>query len=84
MVWQLERNHDTLTCEIREARNSDGYEFVVSSRTEPPRTLRYRSPTELIDGFLQAGSALEAEGWQPLRKRWPQGGGGSVAQLFQP
>jgi hypothetical protein len=65
MVWLLERNGDVLTCEIRERIDSTEYEFEVASRRGPAETLRFASPTDLINGFLRKQTALQAEGWRP-------------------
>jgi hypothetical protein len=65
MVWLLERNDDVLTCEIRQPIDSAEYEFEVASRRGPAETLRFGSPTDLINGFLRKQTALQAEGWRP-------------------
>jgi hypothetical protein len=65
MVWLLERNKDLLRCEIRQPIGSTDYEFEVASRQGPAETLRFGSPTELINGFLRRQTALRAEGWRP-------------------
>jgi hypothetical protein len=65
VIWMLQRNNDVLTCEIRPATNSPGYEFAVASKRGPAETLRFGSPTELINGYLRCQSALRAHGWRP-------------------
>jgi hypothetical protein len=65
MVWMLERNRDMLTCEIRQPIGSSEYEFRVAAPHGPAETLRFSSPTELIDGFLRRQTALRAQGWRP-------------------
>jgi hypothetical protein len=65
MVWLLERNNDVLTCEIRQADNSNDFEFEVASRRGPAETMRFGSPTELISGFLRRQTTLQAQGWRP-------------------
>ena len=65
MVWLLQRNKDVLTCEIRQATNASTYEFEVASKRGPAETLRFESPTELINGYLRWQTALRAQGWQP-------------------
>jgi hypothetical protein len=37
------------------------YEFEVASRRGPAETLRFGSPTDLINGFLCRQPALQAE-----------------------
>ena len=64
MVWLLQRNKDVLTCEIRQATNAI-YEFEVASKRGPAETLRFESPTELINGYLRWQTALRAQGWRP-------------------
>jgi hypothetical protein len=65
MVWLLERNNDVLTCEIRQTPDSTAFEFELASRRGPAETLRFNSPTELINGFLRRQTALQAQGWRP-------------------
>jgi hypothetical protein len=65
MIWLLERNDDVLMCEIRQADDSTCYEFEVASRRGPEETLQFDSPTELINGFLQKQTSLQAQGWRP-------------------
>ena len=65
MVWLLQRNDDVLTCEIRQATSSRAYEFEVASRRGPAETIRFNSPTELINGYLRWQTALRAQGWRP-------------------
>ena len=65
MVWLLERNDDVLTCEIRETSDATGFEFELAPRCGPAETLRFNSPTELINGFLRRQTALQAQGWRP-------------------
>ena len=70
MVWLLERNDDVLTCEIRQSIDLTEYEFEVVSRRGPAETLRFGSPTDLINGFLRKQTALQAEGWRPRAFRY--------------
>jgi hypothetical protein len=65
MVWLLERDTDLLLCEIRQPIGSTEYEFEVASQTGLNETVRFRSATDLIDGFLQRQTALQAQGWRP-------------------
>ena len=65
MNWLLQRNNDVLTCEIRQATNSSTYEFEVASKRGPAETVRFDSPTDLINGYLRWQSALQAQGWRP-------------------
>jgi hypothetical protein len=65
MVWLLQRKDDLLLCEIRQAADSSAYEFALASREGPAETLRFSSATELLNGFLQRQTALQAQGWRP-------------------
>ena len=65
MVWQLQRNNDVLTCEIRESANPRHYEFEVASKRGPAETMRFASPTDLINSYLRWQTALRAQGWRP-------------------
>ena len=65
MVWLLQRNNDILTCEIREGVRPREYEFEVASKRGPAETLRFDSPTELINSYLRWQTALRAQGWRP-------------------
>jgi hypothetical protein len=65
MVWLLERNKDLLLCEIRQPFGSSEYEFEVAPRGGPAETMRFGSPTDLINGFLRRQTALQAQGWRP-------------------
>ncbi|PYR91186.1 MAG: hypothetical protein DMF84_17940 [Acidobacteria bacterium] len=66
MIWFLERNRDLVICEIRRAGDaSPAYEFEVATGDAPPRTQRFNSPTELIDGYLREQAQLRAQGWRP-------------------
>ena len=65
MIWLLERDNDMLTCEIRQASDSPGYEFEVASPRGRAETVRFGSPTDLINGYLRWQSALRAQGWRP-------------------
>lgn len=65
MVWLLERDTDLLLCEIRQPIGSTEYEFEVASQTGLNETVRFRSATDLINGFLQRQTALQAQGWRP-------------------
>ena len=65
MVWMLERNDDVITCEIRQATNSTDYEFEVNSMRGRAQTVRFASPTDLINGYLRWQSALRGQGWRP-------------------
>ena len=67
MVWLLQRNNEILTCEIREGERPRQYEFEVASKRGPAETLRFDSPTDLINSLppLADGAArtrLAAEG----------------------
>jgi hypothetical protein len=64
MIWFLERNTDLVICEIRRAEDA-AYEFEVAASDGPPRTQRFNSPTELIDGYLREQAHLRAQGWRP-------------------
>lgn len=65
MIWLLERDTDLLLCEIRQPIGSTEYEFEVASQTGLNETERFRSATDLINGFLQRQTALQAQGWRP-------------------
>ena len=65
MTWLLQRNNDVLMCEIRQATDSSDYEFEVASKRGPAETLRFRSATDLINGYLRWQSALRGQGWRP-------------------
>ena len=65
MVWLLQRNNDILTCEIREGERPREYEFEVASKRGPAETLRFESPTDLINSYLRWQTALRAQGWRP-------------------
>ena len=65
VTWMLQRNNDVLTCEIRQAADSSDYEFAVASTRGRADTVRFRSATELIDGYLRWQSALRGHGWRP-------------------
>ena len=66
MIWFLERNTDLVICEIRRTQDaSPAYEFEVAASDGPPRTQRFDSPTELIDGYLREQAQLRAQGWRP-------------------
>ena len=66
MIWFLERNTDLVICEIRRTADaSQAYEFEIAAGDGPPRTHRYSSPTELIDGYLREQAHLRAQGWRP-------------------
>jgi hypothetical protein len=65
MVWQLQRNNDVLTCEIRQGTSARAFEFEVVSRRGPAETVRFNSPTDLINGYLRWQTALRAQGWRP-------------------
>ena len=65
MVWVLEKNDNVLLCEIRQPIGSSDYEFEVTPANGPAETLRFNSPTELINGFLRRQTALQAQGWRP-------------------
>lgn len=65
MLWLLERDTDLLLCEIRQPIGSTEYEFEVASQTGLNETVRFRSATDLINGFLQRQTALQAQGWRP-------------------
>ena len=65
MIWLLQRNGDVLLCEIRQKADSAEYEFELASRRGPTETVRFDSPTELINGYLRWQSALRGQGWRP-------------------
>jgi hypothetical protein len=65
MVWLLQRNDDVLMCEIRQPIGSTEYEFAVAAATGPAETIRFSTPEELIRGYLQRQTALQALGWRP-------------------
>ena len=65
VTWTLQRDNDVLTCEIRQAADSSDYEFAVASTGGRADTVRFRSATELIDGYLRWQSALRGHGWRP-------------------
>lgn len=66
MIWFLERNTDLVICEIRRSEDATAaYEFEVATSDAPPRTQRFNSPTELIDGYLREQAQLRAQGWRP-------------------
>jgi hypothetical protein len=66
MIWFLERNSDLVICEIRRTEDADpAYEFEVAATDAPPRTRRFNSPSELIDGYLREQAQLRAQGWRP-------------------
>jgi hypothetical protein len=65
VVWQLQRNNDVLTCEIRESASPRHYEFEVASKRGPAETMRFASPTDLINSYLRWQTALRAQGWRP-------------------
>ena len=65
MVWLLERNDDLLTCEIRQTPEAGGYEFELASARGRGETIRFGTPTDLINGYLRWQSALRAQGWRP-------------------
>ena len=65
MVWLLQRNNEILTCEIRERQRPRQYEFEVASKRRPAETLRFDSPTDLINWYLRWQKALRTQGWRP-------------------
>jgi hypothetical protein len=65
MIWFLERNSDLMVCEIRRADDGSWYEFETAPSDRPPQTVRYTSPSELIERYLQEQSTLRAQGWRP-------------------
>jgi len=66
MIWFLERNSDLVICEIRRTEDADAaYEFEVAATDAQPRTRRFNSPSELIDGYLREQAQLRAQGWRP-------------------
>ena len=65
MIWLLQRKGDVLKCEIRQTLDSSEYEFEIASRRGPTETVRFGSPTELINGYLRWQTALRAQGWRP-------------------
>jgi hypothetical protein len=67
MVWLLEKNDAVLMCEIRQPIGSTEYEFAVGAPSGPAETVRFASPADLIHGFLQRQTALQAQGWRPCR-----------------
>ena len=65
MVWMLQRKNDVLTCEIRQSADASTYEFEVASERGPAQTMRFETPTDLINGYLRWQTVLQAHGWQP-------------------
>ena len=66
MIWFLERDRDLVICEIRRTEDAEAaYEFEVAVSDGPPRTRRFSSPAELIDGYLREQAQLRAQGWRP-------------------
>jgi hypothetical protein len=65
MIWFLQRNTDLMVCEIRQTIGEAAYEFEIAPPQGPPQTLRFESPTALINEYLRNQSVLQAEGWRP-------------------
>ena len=65
MIWFLQRDADLLICEIRHTADDRGYEFEIAPSQGPPQTLRFTSPTDLIQEYLLKQSQLQSEGWHP-------------------
>ena len=65
MLWLLERGDTRLVCEIR-CSDADGkYEFELARPGQTTETVRFDSPSQLIDTYLKQQSALRADGWRP-------------------
>ena len=65
MMWLLQRNDDVLLCEIRQTADCSEYEFEIATKRGPTETVRFGSPTDLINGYLRWQSTLRAQGWRP-------------------
>ena len=61
----LQRNNEILTCEIREGDRPRQYGFELASKRGAAETLRFDSPTDLINSYLRWQAALRAQGWRP-------------------
>ena len=64
MTWFFERDSARLVCEIRRALEDDAYEFELGTAGSR-ETLRFDSPSDLIDEYLRRQAALRADGWRP-------------------
>ena len=65
MVWFLERDDESIVCEIRRAADDERkFEFEMAG-PGGPTTLRFDSPTDLIRKYLYEQSKLMARGWRP-------------------
>ena len=65
MVWFFERENEVLVCEIRRDEDRTSYEFEIAGPSGPTKTLRFSSPTDLIDAYLKDQRQLRADGWRP-------------------
>jgi hypothetical protein len=65
MTWLLERESDSLTCEIRRSPEAAVYEFELTRPSGPAETRTFFSASELIDQYLRVQASLRASGWRP-------------------
>lgn len=65
MLWFLEKESETLICEVRQS--DDGRNFELAERTpgEPEHVERFEEPTRLIEHWLARQRELYNAGWRP-------------------
>jgi hypothetical protein len=65
MLWFLERESQTLICEVRQAEDGDDFELAVRTPGQPEHVERFAEPTVLIDTLVQRQMQLHLDGWRP-------------------
>jgi len=65
MLWFLERESETLICEVRQADDADEFEFAVRAPGQPEQVERIAEPTALIEKLVRRQQQLHEEGWRP-------------------
>ena len=64
-MWFLERESESIVCEIRRAADDEAkFEFEMAD-SDGPTTLRFDTATDLIRKYLYEQSKLLANGWRP-------------------
>jgi hypothetical protein len=65
MLWFLERESETLICEVRQAGDGDDFELAVRTPGQPEHVERFAEPTVLIETLVLRQQQLHKDGWRP-------------------
>ncbi len=65
MLWFLERESETLICEVRQVDDGDEFELALRAPGQREQVERIAEPTALIETLVLRQQQLHRDGWRP-------------------